>query len=213
MHFLILAGMAAGFSAWTKNEGILFLLLLFVLHFAVTIRKKGRKTYVSELVALLTGAAPAILVILIYKMRVAASNDVIAAQGHGSTVHWLLDISRYRLVMSRFGSELLSFGGWSPTFAIPLVLFFYFLLLGSKVEKKDVAVTSIGGLLPIVMLIGYFFVYILTPYPLEWHLESSLNRLFLQVWPLAIFAYFATVRTPEQAVMRYMDLSRTHALT
>src|SRR5208283_841176 len=42
MHFLILAGMAAAFSAWTKNEGILFLMLLFLLHFVVTTLVKGR---------------------------------------------------------------------------------------------------------------------------------------------------------------------------
>jgi 4-amino-4-deoxy-L-arabinose transferase-like glycosyltransferase len=201
MHFLILAGMTAAFSAWTKNEGILFLVLLFLLHFVVTTLSKGRKSCGSEVVALLMGAAPVIIVIIIYKVCLAAPNDITAAQGLGSTVAKLLDMSRYRLVMSQFERELFSFGAWSPTFPMPLLLFFYFLLLGARVKKKDVAATSIAVLLPVLMMVGYFFVYIVTPLDLAFHLQTSLQRLLLQVWPLAIFAYFAIVDAPEQVSM------------
>jgi hypothetical protein len=92
---------------------------------------------------------------------------------------------------------------------MPLLLFFYFLLLGASVKRKDVAATSIAVLLPVFMMVSYFFVYILSPYDLAWHLDSSLDRLLLQLWPLAIFAYFAIVQPPEQAVMTYMDPRRT----
>lgn len=203
MHFLILAGMAAALSAWTKNEGILFLVLLFLLHFIVTTLAKGRKDWGREAVALLLGAAPVILVMVVYKVCLATPNDVIAAQGLGSTVPKLLDISRYRLVAIQFGTGLFGFGKWSPTFATPLLLFFYFLLLGAGVKKKEMPVTSIAVLLPVFMIFGYFFVYIVSPHAdLEWHLKSSLSRLLLQVWPLAILAYFAIVQAPEQATMR-----------
>ncbi len=40
------------------------------------------------------------------------------------------------------------------------------------------------------MLIGYFFVYVLTPLDLAYHLATSLNRLFLQLWPGVIFLFF-----------------------
>jgi hypothetical protein len=211
MYFLTLAGMAAAFSAWTKNEGILFLLLLFLIHFVITTLIKGRKDWVSEVVALLMGAVPISIVIFIYKVRLASSNDIIAAQGPGFTVHRLLDISRYHIVISRLARELFSFGGWSPILGkiMPLLLFFYFLLLGASVKRKDVAATSIAVLLPVFMMVSYFFVYILSPYDLAWHLDSSLDRLLLQLWPLAIFAYFAIVQPPEQAVMTYMDPRRT----
>lgn len=200
-HLLILAGMAAAFSAWTKNEGILFLVLLFFVHFLVTAAAEGIKRWGSEVVTLLMGAAPIVVVIAIYKACVAGANDVIAAQGLGFTVPKLLDMSRYHLVMSQFARGLFSFGGWSPTFAMPVLLFFYFLLLGASVEKKHAAATSVAVLLPMLMIVGYFFTYIVTPLDLRFHLETSLTRLILQVWPLGIFAYFAIVRTPEQALM------------
>ena len=92
----------------------------------------------AQSVALLTGAAPVIVVISIYKVCVAALNDIIVAQGPGSTVPKLLDISRYRLVISQFVRGLVSFELWSPnlTIAMPLLLFFYFLLLGASIKKE-----------------------------------------------------------------------------
>jgi 4-amino-4-deoxy-L-arabinose transferase-like glycosyltransferase len=202
IYFLILAGMAAAFSAWTKNEGILFLMLFFLLHSVVTTLVKPRRSWVREVGGLLMGAVPVSVVILIYKALIASSNGLLAAQGLGLSVQKLLDISRYRLVISRFGRELFSFGEWSATVGrvLPFLLFFYFLLLGASVKKKDVAATSIAVLLPVFMMLGHFFAYILSPYDLAWHLDSSLNRLLLQLWPLAIFAYFVIVRAPEEAV-------------
>ena len=82
-----------------------------------------------------------------------------------------------------------------------MLLLFYFLLLGASVDKKDIVVVSVAALLPVGMAVGYFFVYVLSPHDLAWHLESSLSRLLLQLWPLAIFAYFAVVRSPEQALI------------
>jgi hypothetical protein len=212
MHFLILAGMAAAFSAWTKNEGILFLVLLFFLHAVVTTLVEGRKSWIRQALALLTGAVPVSAVIFIYKLRIAAANGIIGAQGRESTIHNLLDVSRYRLILRHFEKELYTFGGWTPIFGrvLPLLLFFYFLLLGASVKKKDVTATAIAVLLPVFMMLGHFFVYILSPYDLAWHLDASLNRLFLQLWPVAIFAYFAILRAPEQAVIIYMESPQTH---
>jgi len=54
----------------------------------------------------------------------------------------------------------------------------------------------------VLMLSGYFVVYLTTPYDLAWHVSSSINRLFLQLWPSAIFAAFLGARTPEQVLSR-----------
>jgi hypothetical protein len=213
-HLLILAGMAAAFSAWTKNEGILFLVLLFLLHFVITTLVKGRKSWASEVISLLKGAVPVGVVILIFKMCLAASNEFMSVHGPESIVRKLLDISRYQTVFIYFKEELTSFGEWSLTFntAMPFLLLFYLLLLGVSVKKKEVASANIAALLPVFMIVGDFFVYILSPFDLKWHLDASLNRLLLQVWPLAIFAYFAIVRAPEQVVMEHKDQARTQEL-
>jgi Dolichyl-phosphate-mannose-protein mannosyltransferase len=200
-NFLILAGMAAASSAWTKNEGILFLVSLFFLHPVITILKKGKKQCCSELLALVMGAAPIGAVILIDKFSLAARNDLIAGQGVGLTVPRLLDISRYHVVLHWFLSAPFSFGRWNSLITMPVLLVFYFLLLGAGVRKKEICAASIAVLLAIFMTLGYFFVYILTPANLTWQLESSFDRLLLQLWPLVVFTYFVLVQTPEEALL------------
>jgi hypothetical protein len=54
-------------------------------------------------------------------------------------------------------------------------------------------VVIVGGL----MLAGYYAVYLLSPQDLAWHLDSSLVRLLLQVWPLALLAWALVVPCPE----------------
>jgi hypothetical protein len=50
-----------------------------------------------------------------------------------------------------------------------------------------------------LMLAGYVLVYVVTPLDLPWHLQWSLPRLILQLWPLAVFAFFLGTATPEEA--------------
>jgi len=50
----------------------------------------------------------------------------------------------------------------------------------------------------LLTLAGYFAVYVLTPLDLHYHLTTSLNRLFLQLWPGAIFLVFMAA-APGQA--------------
>ncbi|HYA98054.1 MAG TPA: hypothetical protein VEH49_08165, partial [Methylomirabilota bacterium] len=46
----------------------------------------------------------------------------------------------------------------------------------------------------VLTLAGYFAVYLITPLDLNWHLRFSLGRLFLQVWPSALFLFFVGAR-------------------
>jgi hypothetical protein len=45
-------------------------------------------------------------------------------------------------------------------------------------------------------------VYLLTPLELAGHLYSSLHRLLMHLWPLALFTFFLGVATPEEALAR-----------
>jgi len=48
----------------------------------------------------------------------------------------------------------------------------------------------------------------MTPIDLGYHLATSLNRLFLQLWPSVIFLFFLTAGAPETAPSPG-DISRT----
>jgi hypothetical protein len=55
-------------------------------------------------------------------------------------------------------------------------------------------------LVPALVLAGDVLVYVATPRDLSWHLQWSLSRLILQIWPLAVFAVFLITATPEEAL-------------
>jgi hypothetical protein len=74
---LVLAGVAAGFAAWTKNEGLLFLVALLVSQIASTAGSRPtasgefRLNSVREFGVLLLGVAPFLLLITWFKHSVA----------------------------------------------------------------------------------------------------------------------------------------------
>ncbi len=48
-----------------------------------------------------------------------------------------------------------------------------------------------------VQILAYYAVYLITPYDLTWHLSYSIERIFLQVFPLIAFFVLLATKTPE----------------
>jgi 4-amino-4-deoxy-L-arabinose transferase-like glycosyltransferase len=199
---LVLAGMSAGFSAWTKNEGLLFVLIIFVSRLVIIGRKQGLKEYVRQMRLFSMGFVPILLVIVYFKARFGAANAFLSAEGQ-SKLDKLLDGGRYLMILDAFKNEIMVMGGW----AVPVmgILALYLLLLGLSEERKNPnAIASLVTLC--VMLTGYFFIFVISPFDLKWHLATTLSRLLIQLWPSFIFIFFLLVRTPEEASSR----SRNH---
>jgi hypothetical protein len=57
---------------------------------------------------------------------------------------------------------------------------------------------SAGFIALALMFVGYFFVYVLTPMDLIWHLGTSLERLLLQMWPTFLFLLFLVIGPAEE---------------
>ena len=74
-----------------------------------------------------------------------------------------------------------------PVFAIAMAV---------RRRKSNPAAVSAVVML-VLLTIGYFFVYVLTPRDLSWHLQTSLERLMLQAWPLAVLAAGLGIRPAE----------------
>jgi len=190
---LLLAGMSTGFSAWTKNEGFLFILAIVVTRFFMITAKQGLKTYFKQMGPFAIGLAPVVLVIIYFKARFGAANLFLSGEGP-SMLEKLLDGRRYVAVLSELKTQLTGMGGW--IIAPIIVLLLYLLLLGpSKESKNPNAVAALMTLF--LMLLGYFFIFIITPFDLKWHLATTLDRLLMQLWPSFIFVFFLSVRTPE----------------
>lgn len=195
--FLILAGITAGLSAWCKNEGMLFIIAVFAARFIAISIENGFKKAFNEIAFFLSGLLPLFVGILYFKIGLAPENDIFYAQKANDYISRILSVDRYKEIVSQFFISVKHYFG--KLSGIPL-LFIYALFAGIKIKREDkVTFITIFSTLGI-MLTGYFAIYLITPHDLYWHLNTSLYRLMLQLWPSLLFAYFLFVKTPEENI-------------
>ncbi len=203
-RLLLLAGVNAGFAAWTKNEGLLFLFALIVARAFSLIREAGRSSSAARrpqpalaairpFLPLLIGMAPALLLIGWFKLFIAPPGDLFPDRA--LAFHKLFEPSRYGAVLRWYGKEFLRFGEWLLIPGTLLLIAFYFLTRRKNVpqERGFEAGLPTGAITLSLTLAGYFVIYLVTPRDIYWHLRNSLNRLFLQLWPSAIFLFFLLI--------------------
>jgi len=193
-YLLIASGMAAGSAAWCKNEGLLFLYSLVAAGFILMVFSKKLWQNRDKICRFIAGLAPVLLIIMFYKLKLAPTNDIFLLQTPELLTRKLLDASRYIIALKYFVGSVLFMGG----FASPFVLVLYNLLTGFKVNIKKDFTVCLTFLTLAIMLFGEFFIYIITPHNLEWHLETSINRLFIQILPVFIFCYFLITHSLEE---------------
>jgi hypothetical protein len=202
-----MAGAAAGFAGWTKNEGTLFILVILASHFAGAALRRGWAEYPRELLRLAIGLAPGILLLGAFRLFLSPPSDV---QLDSAALHRLTVVDRYPQVVAGFVDKFKAFGGWWNSGIHPGVVVVLFLLL-YLTSIRNIKATSLNLLfVPLFMMAGYFMVYIITPYELQWHINTSLDRLLLQLWPASVFILSAISVTRESADVQAGTLVLEH---
>lgn len=191
-RLLALSGFAAGLAAWTKNEGLLFLLAAIMGQTLSLLLKQtpvDRKS-LRHLDAFGIGAAPLLALVFWFKHYVAPPGDLFTTPA--SMFAKLGTPVRYWVILKWYAKEFLRFGDW---WILPLTVALIGLyLIASKDESGERQATRRASILALgLTLAGYFAIYLITPNELYWHLRFSLNRLFLAMWPSAIFLFFSCV--------------------
>lgn len=182
--WITLAGIAAGLAIWTKNEGWLFLAGLLAARLAASGWRKDWVGFFREAGAFLGGLAPVIAFVLYFKFAFAPSSVLVAGQG-GSTLARLADGARYTAILGEVARQLVQLDARrSIPFLLLLVLLLLFGLETRRIQRKSLIT---GAVLLAFLLVGYFLAYLTTPLDLAWQLRTSLFRVALQVWPLAVF--------------------------
>jgi len=193
---LALAGGAASCAAWTKNEGLLFFCAILAAWFLVGVRHRDPDKSMGSLWPFLAGALPLLFVVVYFKHWIAPANELFSESN--AAPQKLLTLNRYWIAAKWFGKEFFTFGDWLWV-PLTLAMVCFGLAWANKRESSPNLQLGVLRLSLLLTLAGYFMIYLITPYELEWHLRYSLNRLLLQLWPAAVYLFFLTfpVQTAE----------------
>jgi dolichyl-phosphate-mannose-protein mannosyltransferase len=194
---VLLAGAAAGLAAWTKNEGLLLLPAL-LLGYGWTIGVGGRAVLLRDARAFACGLVPILVMVAWFKLLVTSTNDLMSDQGGHQTAARLLEGGRYLQVLAGLARGALDVTGQG---LLALLLLVYWFCAGPAPAGPWRVGARAAALALTLMLLGYVVVLLTAPDPLLATNVRSLNRLLLQLWPSAIFAYFLSLRTAEEAAL------------
>jgi hypothetical protein len=200
-RFAALAGLCAGMAAWTKNEGLLFVICLIAAQIATAaIATAERKWLARQLAAFLVGTFLPLLLVGYFKAQFAPPNDLLSVEPDDLRM-WLTDPRRYAIVLRPFASHLLRFGDNDLVSAVWLLVT-YSLCVGLRATGRGWSWGVTIALALGLMLVGHFLVFVGTTPDILPLLNTSLDRVLLQLWPSFLVLYFMAVRTPEELLTR-----------
>jgi len=185
---IVAVGLAAGLSAWVKNEGLPFA----VAALAVAVwrfRSRG-------LLWLALGAAPGLAATATLKL---------IAQGADQTLPHNLSAAMLQITQAgRWWQAALGFtkaiydAGAAITHPVLLAALLAFALRFVPPTKRR---QRMWLWIPIaVTAAAEYGLYLVTESNLDWHISTSVSRLVAQLWPSLIWLFFWMLRTPEELV-------------
>ncbi len=178
--FLVTGGAAAGLAAWTKNEGALLLVLIFLV--ASVLARRGR-----ALLSLTAGAAVPVLVLAIFKAGLSPSNYLFDQQTIGEIAGKIFATGRSAIVIDQFVRRI---PAWGEVPGGALAGLGLAVALTASPDRRSAGRAAFALMLVCAMFIGYGLVYLITPAPLEWQIATSFDRLLTQLWPTTVWAAF-----------------------
>jgi hypothetical protein len=191
-NLLFLSGIMAGLSAWTKNEGIPFVVLVVI----ATILISGIRQARVHLFSLLAGMALPLLTLVLFKTVVSVNNDLFTNNGLSEIISKLITPARYIQIATHLISEFIHLGNWP--ISIMAVLLVYGSIMG--IRNPSSLTEKALWVIPLAQFTIYILIYVITPHDLEWHLNYSMSRLLIHLFPLALLSFFLFVNTPETAL-------------
>lgn len=200
--YLLLAGFFSGSAAWCKNEGLAFVALAFVLALGLVRNRGGARSW-SSVRRFCVGGAVAGLPVLILRLGFLGESSEAHVRWRSLT-DLVLDPERHRVILENLARpsgvldslrelQLAPLWGPSPFFALAAVALALGLSARLRVARADLA--------PLALAVGlgatYYLVLVTTSLDLQWHLDTALDRLMLQLWPLSLLGLACLLQERE----------------
>ena len=178
--FAYIATLMLAMGAWTKNEGLTFALLGFLILAVSALLKQGKG---RDFRTLGLALIPLVLFILpwsVYKAVLGVGSEYVQSLGPGvffSNLTRLGQIIPYAAGFMFLKPGVMGLVWWA--YAASAVLSFRGIISAKTLVLHCLILGQLGI---------YTFVYIITPVDLKWHLGTSLDRLVLHLIPLGMLA-------------------------
>jgi hypothetical protein len=190
LRFSALAGLMAGFAAWTRNDGIIFLAALMVARVVAAVRyrdRTGPATLVPQMLRLVAGLVAPLVVVVFFKLRVGGASDLLSEkpalvlQHLGDPSRWIMTAEGLLVVLFTLGRFLIP---------IILLLALYWYLVRFQVDARDRAALASGAIALGLTLVTQLLVDILFVDNLTIEIGTSFERNVLQLWPAGVLLFF-----------------------
>jgi hypothetical protein len=103
----------------------------------------------------------------------------------------ILDLQRWRAIGQEFFVNIVNYGNWP--ISMVFILLVYMILVGMDKAEHQYQIWLL--LLILGQLAGYFVIYLITPFDLDWHLSTSIDRVISHLFPLMYFWIFVSTRS------------------
>jgi hypothetical protein len=186
-RFSTLAGWMAGFAAWTRNEGIIFVVAVLVARAFALLRFRDRALLVPQLLRFVAGLAAPLGVVVIFKLRVAGPSGLFSVSTSNVLKH-LADPARWIMTLQGLVVVLFSLGRFLIPIVLALALYWY--LVRFQVDAHERAALATAGIALGLTLVTQLLVDILFVNNLAIEIGTSFERALLQLWPAGLLMFF-----------------------
>jgi hypothetical protein len=170
-------------AAWTKNEGVVFVLLMLLVAVVAATRGPAKAGHYvrSKLLWSIAGAVPIFVAVVWFKLALAPASGLVEGQSLTVLFTRLADPGRHLTVLALMAQHAMR---WSAPIAMAIlpIVSLIAVWLAVRVGGAVRVMTSVLGL----MLASYYLVYVTTPFDITWHVSTSIDRLLVQLWPALV---------------------------
>jgi hypothetical protein len=174
------AGLLGGCAAWTKNEGLPFLAASGAALTWLLWRQRAATAAIWWAVA----AMPFILLVMWFKLLVVPVGPEYAPSSLDELTGRVLSLARHRQVLELVQPHWVRWGGPFAQWSLVVVL----CAVGVRALAFRSAVARSACIALAIMAGSYYATYVVSPMPLVWLVDTTFERLALQVWPVLVMA-------------------------
>jgi hypothetical protein len=185
----LLVGYCFSMLLWSKNEGLVLAAIALAACALVALVSRAP---LRPWLGIAAGAAPGLLALLEFKRAWVPESGIDSFFLAGWQAK-LLVLERFVIPVRGLAARLVPGGpnyGWGSTWLALLVG----IVLIVWWERRRRTPARVAWALALALTVAFWvFTYATTPYDPVWHIASSLDRLMLQVWPLAVAGVFGAM--------------------